>query len=40
MPSLPLAPSGDMFPQSRTDKMSPMHLEMLARGELEVSGAS
>lgn len=24
-----------MFPQTRTDKMSPMQLEMLARGELE-----
>ena len=35
--SLHVAPSGDMFPQSRTEKMSPMHLEMLARGEHEVS---
>lgn len=28
-------PSGEVFPQTRTDKMSPMQLEMLARGELE-----
>ena len=27
-----------MFPQSRVEDMSPMQLEMLARGEHDVSG--